>query len=287
MPAKKKYFTEEARRAAKNEAEKKRYAKKGGAKGLSEKQKSNRKINNRNYRQRNKDRINLENRKRWANDPGFRLRSMAENRKWIKKNKGHYDEYHKNYRTNNRDLIHASQKSYRERNKEMCAGKVRDYLSKNRDKIRAKERETYRIDPSKHKEKCRLWYKKNPARANEYVMRRRAAMKANPVSSRDEIVAIYEEAARLQVETGVSHEVDHIIPLTSGGWHDHRNLQPMPEKMNGRGGKWNNPFWLSPSPAYKDWRDVPRELWPVDLAPKYLALIEQNKGVSIRWDTAA
>lgn len=283
----KKYFTEEARRAARNEAERKRYAKKGGRKGLSEKQKDQRRINNANYYQRNKDKICAERREKWETNPEFRGKSIAENRKWIEKNKPHYDEYHKKYRAKNRDAILAGQKAHRAKNRDKCIEKSRIYLAQNRDKIRAKEREAYRLNPSKHKAKCLLWSRKNPERVNEYVMRRRAKMKENPISSKEEIVLVYSEAARLQKETGVSHEVDHIIPLTSGGWHDHRNLQPMPEKMNGRAGKWNDPFWLAPHMGYKDWRDVPRELWSVDLVPKYLALIEQNKGVSIRWDTAA
>jgi hypothetical protein len=58
----------------------------------------------------------------------------------------------------------------------------------------------------------------------------------------------------------------------------------MPKAMNES--KHANPFWIAPM-DYKDWRDVPRELWPIQLVSKYLNLIQQNKGVSIRWDQAA
>lgn len=96
---------------------------------------------------------------------------------------------------------------------------------------------------------------------------------------------MYKQARNLSRSTGIKHCVDHIIPVAKKGWHHEDNLQPMPKPMNES--KHNKVFWLAPFPVYKDWRDVPRELWPVELVPKYLALIEQNKGKSIRWDTAA
>lgn len=97
--------------------------------------------------------------------------------------------------------------------------------------------------------------------------------------------AVYVASRALGMASGRRHHVDHIIPLIHGGWHHEDNLQPMPKAMNET--KHDNPFWLSPSLEYKDWRDVPRELWPLDLLPKYLELIAQHQGVSIRWDTAA
>ena len=52
---------------------------------------------------------------------------------------------------------------------------------------------------------------------------------------RDKIKAIYEEARRLTVETGVVHHVDHYYPLQGllcSGLHVHHNLRVMPASEN-------------------------------------------------------
>lgn len=49
------------------------------------------------------------------------------------------------------------------------------------------------------------------------------------------IRAVYEEAARLTWETGVFHDVDHVVPLNNPrvcGLHYHLNLRPMPKGPN-------------------------------------------------------
>ena len=51
----------------------------------------------------------------------------------------------------------------------------------------------------------------------------------------DELEAInnlYEEAQRLQDETGIEHHVDHIKPLSKGGEHLLINLQIIPAEEN-------------------------------------------------------
>jgi 5-methylcytosine-specific restriction endonuclease McrA len=39
------------------------------------------------------------------------------------------------------------------------------------------------------------------------------------------ILQIYQEARRLTQDTGIQHEVDHIIPICRGGHHHEHNLQ--------------------------------------------------------------
>lgn len=49
------------------------------------------------------------------------------------------------------------------------------------------------------------------------------------------IRAVYDEAARLTWETGVQHDVDHIVPLNHPrmcGLHVHYNLRPYPAGPN-------------------------------------------------------
>ena len=43
---------------------------------------------------------------------------------------------------------------------------------------------------------------------------------------------IYEEARKLSIQTGISHHVDHIIPLAQGGTHHPDNLQVLTSTQN-------------------------------------------------------
>ncbi len=52
----------------------------------------------------------------------------------------------------------------------------------------------------------------------------------------DIIKSIYEECRRLSVETGVPHEVDHIIPIAKGGLHHQDNLQILTMSENRKKG---------------------------------------------------
>lgn len=74
----------------------------------------------------------------------------------------------------------------------------------------------------------------------------RKAMKLQATPSWAEaahIEAIYAEAKRLSVETGIPHEVDHIVPLISPlvcGLHVPANLRPLPQFDNRSKG---NRYW--------------------------------------------
>jgi 5-methylcytosine-specific restriction endonuclease McrA len=72
--------------------------------------------------------------------------------------------------------------------------------------------------------------------------RRRASLKnQTPDLTQEEvkrILTIYEDCSRISSETGVPHEVDHIIPICKGGLHHPDNLQILTMKENRKkGGK--------------------------------------------------
>ena len=54
----------------------------------------------------------------------------------------------------------------------------------------------------------------------------------------ERILTIYEECSRISAETGIPHEVDHIIPICRGGLHHPDNLQILTmEENRKKGGK--------------------------------------------------
>ncbi len=96
----------------------------------------------------------------------------------------------------------------------------------------------------KARERQRRWERKNPHMMRFYLAnsraRRRGAMPA--WADVDRIKAFYKEAHRLTVETGIPHDVDHIVPFTAKvdfkhvacGLHCAENLQVLPATMNKR-----------------------------------------------------
>lgn len=62
-------------------------------------------------------------------------------------------------------------------------------------------------------------------------------------ADQDAILAIYDDAARLTIETGEKHHVDHVIPLHGKnvcGLHVAENLEAIPARENVRkGNRWS------------------------------------------------
>ena len=82
----------------------------------------------------------------------------------------------------------------------------------------------------------RHWQELKP-RYVEYTRARQAqVLRAMPPwANRDAITAVYEEAARKTLETGIEHHVDHEIPLRGklvSGLHVHTNLKAIPAREN-------------------------------------------------------
>lgn len=125
-------------------------------------------------------------------------------------------------------------------------------------KQRAKLRKRYAEDPQyREAQKARklVWqasekgaefrrrnYEKHRDTFLEFAYQRHRKVKAAmpPWYDKDAVIAVFKEARRLTEETGVPHEVDHIVPLrgkTVSGLHCQQNLQILTKAENRA--KWN------------------------------------------------
>ena len=106
--------------------------------------------------------------------------------------------------------------------------------------------------PDKKRERVRRWRENNydkfqqqwlrePAEKKNSRAAKRRARKLNQTpdltqSQKDLIMGYYLEAKRLTEETGIPHEVDHIIPICKGGLHHPDNLQVLTKEENRKKG---------------------------------------------------
>jgi 5-methylcytosine-specific restriction endonuclease McrA len=108
---------------------------------------------------------------------------------------------------------------------------------------RTKEKTKKRLDkwreenPEKFQQQ---WLRQPKEKVNCRAAKRRALIKnQTPNLSEDEIkliFTIYENCIKINQETGIPHEVDHIIPISKGGIHHPNNLQILTMKENRKKG---------------------------------------------------
>jgi hypothetical protein len=147
------------------------------------------------------------------------------------------------YQNNRAKYIERSAKRRKE-NPETVRAEKRIYLDREDVKIAARKRtkEWVARNKDKKREYDREWVKNNRAASNSHKASRRAKEhNATPFwLTKDQveaIKAIYLEAERLSIETGVPHQVDHIVPLSGkivSGLHVPWNLRAIPAQENNR-----------------------------------------------------
>ena len=134
-------------------------------------------------------------------------------------------------------LDRARSAAYRERNPEKRRESLSRYVRDNPEK----SREWYQSNAEHVKARVKVWAQSNPERVRLNALvsannRRARKVKATPGwFDPDKVRAIYEERERIQMETGVPHHVDHIVPLHSPlvcGLHVQHNLRVIPAKEN-------------------------------------------------------
>ena len=178
------------------------------------------KANSKKYYAENTEKVKVRNKKYYAEN---RERVKSNNKKWKEKN----PDYDKKWREKNPDY-----------NKK--------WVKKNPEKVKVIKRKYYVENREKMKVNDKKWKEKNPEKVRQYIANRKAAklQRTPPWVDHDAIAVFYAEAARLTVETGIEHHVDHIIPLQGklvSGLHVHTNLQVITAEENL---KKNNSFTI-------------------------------------------
>lgn len=148
----------------------------------------------------------------------------------------HYIQNSETYKKNAED--------WRKNNPEIYAERNKNYFL--REDVKQKMRETTKrwvaANPERKRQMDVEFAEKNKALVTSYKAKRRATLRQAMPSwlTQDQILqirAIYAEAKRLSDETGIPHDVDHIVPLAGkivSGLHVPWNLRAIPKIENNR-----------------------------------------------------
>lgn len=162
-----------------------------------------------------------------------RLRSLARRLVDPERNRAHQ----KKWRDENKPQFREAIEAWRDRNKDRVSEKNAEWRLNNTARIKQVDAQYRLVNKTRIKAKQKEYVKNNPGKVNACTARRNAQrlMATPPWADLKKIIEFYDEAARLSRETGVPHEVDHIIPLRGKavcGLHVHWNLQILTRAAN-------------------------------------------------------
>ena len=136
------------------------------------------------------------------------------------------------YKRANRDAYHSWCKQCKHESS-------KKWNAKNKQKHSELNSAWYEANKEKHLANSKKWYNANKSRKLETTTAREARCKlATPAwADRELIKELYALAQKLTEQTGIPHEVDHVIPLQGknvSGLHVPENLQVIPASENRR-----------------------------------------------------
>lgn len=164
--------------------------------------------------------------------------------------------YQKKWRKNNPELVKKTILKHKDNQSRI--GKV--WYEKNKDKKNKQSRMWSLENKDRHKKMIREWLLKNrhtqknwarenPEKNAAKAARRRAVKKnATPLwANNSAIDNIYLKSKELTIESGVTHNVDHVVPLVSGivcGLHCQDNLRIITQFDNySKNNRWWPDMW--------------------------------------------
>lgn len=156
--------------------------------------------------------------------------ARAKNLANYSKNKDKVRESQADYYQRNKETIRARTKAYRLANREKDNAAHAKWRARNRARVLELRKASRAADPDRHKEYGLKWRRQNKGKVVAATRRRQISkIRRTPAwADHQEIDRIYAECARISLETGVQHHVDHIIPLNGelvSGLHVPENLQ--------------------------------------------------------------
>lgn len=137
----------------------------------------------------------------------------------------------------NPERTKAARKAWIEANPDRFAQMQRDWKEENKEHRAEYRRNQYQKTKERENALAREWKKNNPEAAFGLNMKRAAAkLQAIPFwVDFNKIKSIYVEAKRITADTGIPHNVDHIMPLQSKfvcGLHIETNLRVITKSEN-------------------------------------------------------
>lgn len=153
----------------------------------------------------NREKLRLANREyRQRNAENIRAKRAAQDKEKARA-------YHRNYQLQNRERIQRQRKEYGDRTREIRLEKQRAKYRANPDVWRqyaVKHKDSIRQRNAEHKRKNRAYFT-----ALENARRALQLSATPPWFDPESTRSIYLEARRLTLDSGIQHDVDHIVPL--------------------------------------------------------------------------
>lgn len=155
------------------------------------------------------------------------------------KNKEHLANASKRWREDNAEYFSEYKKQAYQNDLEVNREKARQYYREHRETMIQNAIRNREQNPTRVKEYQRMWVDQNKHKTSEYCMHRYARKKAATPpwyeKEKDQILEIYAQARQLTEQTGIPHQVDHIVPLRGTmvcGLHCLANLQILTKTEN-------------------------------------------------------
>lgn len=200
----------------------------------TEEQKERKRAYNKAYCEKNKDRVKAY-KKAWQKKNKDKIKA------YLKKNRNKIRDRKKVWEENNKDKIRAYSKTYREKNRDKLRARVKVYYENNKDKIRVYYNDNYdriRVRKKEYREN-----NKNKINAWTYERKCRKTFATCKSSIKTLREMIYLISSEVSLETGIDHDVDHIIPISRGGINHEDFLMITTKKYNRqKGAKLDHPL---------------------------------------------